>query len=38
MTARLDQRSDAHSGDDVTLHVDNAHLHLLDSETGTAIF
>jgi len=38
MTARLDPRSDAHTGGQVKLHVDTDHLHLFDSETGAAIF
>ena len=38
MTARLDPRSDAHTGGQVTLHVDNAHMHLFDTVTGEAIF
>jgi multiple sugar transport system ATP-binding protein len=38
MTARLDPRSQAHVGDQVTLHVDIDHLHLFDAETGAAIF
>ena len=38
ITARLDPRSDAHVGDELTLHVDTSHLHLFDSETGAAIF
>jgi multiple sugar transport system ATP-binding protein len=38
MTARLDPRSGAHTGGQVTLHVDNTHMHLFDMETGAAIF
>jgi multiple sugar transport system ATP-binding protein len=38
MTARLDPRSDAHTGGQMTLRVDNAHMHLFNSETGEAIF
>ena len=38
MTARLDPRSQAHVGGQVTLHVDTDHLHLFDAETGATIF
>jgi multiple sugar transport system ATP-binding protein len=38
ITARLDPRSDAHVGNELTLQVDATHLHLFDSETGAAIF
>jgi multiple sugar transport system ATP-binding protein len=37
VTARLDPRSDAHTGGQVKLHIDNANMHLFDSETGKAI-
>jgi multiple sugar transport system ATP-binding protein len=37
VTARLDPRSNAHTGGQLTLHVDNEHMHLFDSETGEAI-
>ncbi len=36
--ARLDPRSTAHVGGHVRLHVDNAHIHLFDSDTGVAYF
>jgi TOBE domain len=38
MTARLDPRSDAHTGSQVMLHVDSIHARLFNSETGEAIF
>jgi len=37
VTARLDPRSTAHTGGQVTLHIDAANMHLFDSETGKAI-
>jgi multiple sugar transport system ATP-binding protein len=37
VTARLDPRSDAHTGSQVTLHIDAAYMHLFDAETGRAI-
>ncbi len=38
MVARLDPRSDAHAGGTVTLHADNSHIHLFNTDTGEAIF
>jgi multiple sugar transport system ATP-binding protein len=38
VVARLDPRSSAHAGGEVTLHVDTDHIHLFDSDTGAAIF
>jgi len=38
IVARLDPRSSAHSGGQVTLHVDSDHIHLFDTDTGEAIF
>ncbi len=38
MTTRLDPRSGAHVGGKLTLHVNTAHIHLFDTETGKAIF
>jgi multiple sugar transport system ATP-binding protein len=38
IVARLDPRSDAHSGGTVTLHVDPNHIHLFDTDTGEAIY
>jgi multiple sugar transport system ATP-binding protein len=38
VTARIDPRSEAHPGGQMTLHMDNDHIHLFDSETGQAIF
>jgi multiple sugar transport system ATP-binding protein len=38
LTARLDQRSNAHVGSKLTLQVNSAHIHLFDTETGKAIF
>jgi multiple sugar transport system ATP-binding protein len=38
IVARLDPRSSAHSGGQVTLHVDNDHIHLFDTDTGEAVF
>jgi len=36
--ARLDPRSRAHVGGNITLHVDTEQIHLFDSDTGLAIF
>jgi multiple sugar transport system ATP-binding protein len=38
VVARLDPRSSAHAGGEVTLHVDTDHIHLFDTDTGAAIF
>ena len=38
IVARLDPRSSAHTGGEVTLHVDTDHIHLFDTDTGAAIF
>jgi len=38
IVARLDPRSSAHAGGNVTLHVDTDHIHLFDTDTGAAIF
>ncbi len=38
IVARLDPRSSAHSGGNVTLHVDTDQIHLFDTDTGEAIF
>ena len=38
VVARLDPRSSAHTGGQVTLHVDTDHIHLFDTDTGAAIF
>jgi multiple sugar transport system ATP-binding protein len=38
MIARVDPRSSAHAGGKLTLHVNNTHVHLFDTETGKAIF
>src|SRR5947199_1937080 len=38
MQARLDPRSDAHAGGQLTLYVNTAHIHLFETETGKAIF
>ena len=38
VVARLDPRSSAHAGGEVTLHVDTDHIHLFDTDTGVAIF
>ena len=38
VVARLDPRSAAHAGGEVTLHVDTDHIHLFDTDTGAAIF
>jgi multiple sugar transport system ATP-binding protein len=38
VVARLDPRSSAHAGGQVTLHVDTEHIHLFDTDTGAAIF
>jgi len=36
--ARLDPRSSAHVGGHLSLHVDNSHIHLFDTNTGLAYF
>ena len=36
--ARLDPRSRAHVGGNITLHVDTDQIHLFDTDTGAAIF
>src|ERR1700730_5227137 len=36
--ARLDPRSFAHVGGHLSLHVDNSHIHLFDTDTGEAFF
>jgi len=36
--ARLDPRSQAHDGGKIRLHADNTHIHLFDTDTGTAYF
>jgi len=36
--ARLDPRSSAHVGGHISLHVDNSHIHLFDTDTGVAYF
>jgi len=36
--ARLDPRSRAHVGGNISLHVDTDQMHLFDSDTGLAIF
>ena len=38
VVARLDPRSDAHTGGTVNLHVDTDHIHLFDTDTGEAIY
>jgi multiple sugar transport system ATP-binding protein len=38
IVARLDPRSSAHAGGNVTLHIDNDLIHLFDTDTGEAIF
>ena len=38
IVARLDPRSQAHTGATVTLHVDTDHIHLFDTDTGEAFF
>ncbi len=38
VVARLDPRSSAHAGGEVTLHVDTDHIHLFDTDTGASIF
>ena len=38
VVARLDPRSTAHAGGEVTLHVDTEHIHLFDTDTGIVIF
>jgi multiple sugar transport system ATP-binding protein len=38
IVARLDPRSSAHTGGNITLHVDNDQIHLFDTDTGEAIF
>jgi multiple sugar transport system ATP-binding protein len=38
LTARVDPRSDVHTGGNVRLHVDSAHIHLFDTDTGESIF
>jgi len=38
LTARVDPRSDVHTGSNVRLHVDSAHIHLFDTDTGESIF
>ena len=38
LTARINPRSDAHTGGTMRFKVDNEHLHLFDTETGEAIF
>jgi multiple sugar transport system ATP-binding protein len=38
VVARLDPRSSAHAGGEVTLHVDTDHIHLFDTDTGAAFF
>ena len=38
IVARLDPRSSAHSGGQVTLHIDTDQIHLFDTDTGSAIF
>ena len=36
--ARLDPRSQAHVGGKISLHVDNTHAHLFDTDTTEAYF
>jgi multiple sugar transport system ATP-binding protein len=38
VVARLNPRSDAHTGGKVRLHLDTDHIHLFDTDTGEAIF
>jgi multiple sugar transport system ATP-binding protein len=38
IVARLDPRSQAHTGGTATLHIDTENIHLFDSDTGEAIF
>ena len=38
IVARLDPRSSAHAGGNVTLHLDTDQIHLFDTDTGAAIF
>ena len=38
IVARLDPRSTAHAGGNITLHVDNDLIHLFNTDTGEAIF
>jgi multiple sugar transport system ATP-binding protein len=38
LVARVDPRSRAHTGQDITLHIDADNMHLFDADTGLAIF
>src|SRR5436309_5486911 len=38
IVARLDPRSSAHTGGQITLHIDTDQIHLFDADTGLAIF
>ena len=38
IVARLDPRSSAHAGGQITLHIDTDQIHLFDADTGLAIF
>jgi multiple sugar transport system ATP-binding protein len=38
IVARLNPRSDAHTGGSVRLHIDTDHIHLFDTDSGQAIF
>jgi len=38
INARISPNSNAHTGGNIRLHVDNAHIHLFNTDTGEAIF
>ena len=38
VVARLNPRSEAHTGGRIRLHVDNDHIHLFNTDTGEAYF